>query len=106
MTTTHDDAAPAADLRCSWVPGSASRPRNDEVDSIPRDRSCFDAVPSRIHRLEEISVRLRLAELVEEELDGVDGAHGVQDAAQDVHLLEHVVRDQKLFLAGAGAGDV
>ena len=36
----------------------------------------------------------------------VDGAHRIEDAAQDIHLLEDVRRHEQLFLAGAGARDV
>src|SRR3954447_18228816 len=65
-----------------------------------------DNAPLSVHRVEELAVRLRLAQLVEQELDGVDRPHRVEDAAQHVHLLERVLLDQELLLAGAGAGDV
>src|SRR5687767_8437095 len=59
-----------------------------------------------VHRVEELGVALGLAQLVEQELDGVDDAHRVEDAAEDIHLLERVLVDEQLLLAGAGAGDV
>ena len=56
--------------------------------------------------LEEVAVRLGLADLVQQELDRVDRAHRIEDAAEDVHLAQDVGLDQQLFLAGAGLGDV
>src|SRR5262247_4183329 len=61
---------------------------------------------SGIHRLEELAVALGVAQLVEQEVDRIHGAHRVEDAAQHVHLLELIRRGEQLFLAGAGAGDV
>ena len=55
---------------------------------------------------EELAVGLGVAQLVEQEVDGVHRAHRIEDAAQHVHLLEHVRRREQLFLAGAGARDV
>src|SRR5579862_469611 len=71
-----------------------------------RSRKASTASALRIHRVEELAVVLGVAQLVEQEVDGVHGAHRVEDAAQDVHFLELIRRHQKLFLAGAGAGDV
>src|SRR5215203_4602448 len=59
-----------------------------------------------VHRVEELGVALGLAQLVLQELDGIDDAHRVEDAAKDIHLLERVLVDQQLLLAGARAGDV
>src|SRR5271166_5169134 len=59
-----------------------------------------------VHRLEEIGVCLGLAQLPEQEFDRVDGSHRVQNAAQHVHFLENVRRDEQLFLASARARDV
>src|SRR5690606_9291808 len=59
-----------------------------------------------IHRLEELSVVLRLAELIRQELDGIDRAHRAQDPPEDVHLLELVAWDEQLFLPRARPGDV
>src|SRR6476619_1788209 len=59
-----------------------------------------------VHRVEEIGVLLGLPKLIQEKLDRIDRAHRVQDAAEHIHLLEDIWRNQKLFLAGAGAGDV
>src|ERR1700730_10269240 len=61
---------------------------------------------SGVHRLEEVGVALGIAQLVEQEIDGIHGTHGIEDAAQDVHLLELIRRDQELLLARAGTGDV
>ena len=35
--------------------------------------------PSGIHRIEEIAVGLGLAQLIEQELDGIDGSHRIED---------------------------
>src|SRR5262245_36711203 len=59
-----------------------------------------------VHRFEELGVALGVAQLVEQEIDGVHRAHRIQDAPQDVHLLELIGRDEQLLLAGAGARDV
>src|ERR1700730_4744297 len=61
---------------------------------------------SGVHRLEELGIALGVAQLVEQEVDRVHGAHRIEDAAQDVHLLELIGRGEQLLLAGAGAGDV
>ncbi len=39
-------------------------------------------------------------------LHRVDRPHWIEDTAEHVHLLEDVVLDQELFLAGTGLGDV
>jgi hypothetical protein len=46
----------------------------------------------RIHRVEELAVVLGIAQLIEQEVDGVHGAHRIEDAAQDVHFLELIGR--------------
>src|SRR5262249_16770305 len=61
---------------------------------------------SRVHRLEEVAIRLGVAQLVEEEIDRIHGSHRIEDAAQDVHLLELIGRHEQFLLAGAGARDV
>ena len=66
----------------------------------PRSRA------SGVHRIEEVGVLLGGSQLVEQELDGVDRAHRIEDAAQHIHLLELIRRHQELFLTRAGAGDV
>src|SRR5277367_6024309 len=71
-----------------------------------RCRKASIASALRIHRVEELAVVLGVAQLVEQEVDGVHGAHRIEDPAQHVHFLELIRRHQKLFLAGAGAGDV
>ena len=47
-----------------------------------------DVARSVVHRLEEFPVVLRLLQLVEQELDGVLGAHRVEDPAKHIDLLE------------------
>src|SRR5262249_30986469 len=59
-----------------------------------------------VHRAEEVRVGLGRTQLVEQELDGIDGAHRHQDAAQHPHLGQRGAIDQQLFLAGARLGDV
>ena len=55
----------------------------------------------RVHRVEELGIALGLLQLVEQELDGVLGAHRVQDAAEHVHLLELIAGNQELLFARA-----
>ena len=47
----------------------------------------------RVHRVEKLGIAFGLLQLVEQELDGVLGAHRVQDAAEHVHLLELIAGD-------------
>ena len=57
--------------------------------------------------MEERRIALwRLAKLAEQELNRVDRPHRVQDAAQYVHFLEYVRRNQKLFLTSPRPSDV
>jgi hypothetical protein len=80
--------------------------QDDEIVASQLHGSAVHASRSGIHRLEELAVALGVAELVEQEVDGIHGAHRVEDAAQHVHLLQLVGRGEQLFLAGAGTGDV
>src|ERR1700761_7534436 len=48
------------------------------------------SVGSGVHRLEEFTVTLGTAELVEQEVDPVHGPHRIEDAAEDVHFLQHL----------------
>src|SRR6476659_6341942 len=59
-----------------------------------------------VHRFEEVGVALGVAQLVEQKVDGIHRAHRIQDAAQDIHLLELIGCDEKLFLARTRAGDI
>src|SRR5262245_64987888 len=59
-----------------------------------------------IHRAEEVSVALRMLQLVDQELHRIGDAHRHEDAAENPHLRERAFVDQQLFLAGAGLGDV
>src|SRR6202012_4965777 len=52
----------------------------------------------RVHRLEELGIALGAAELVEQEVDGVHRAHWIEDAAEHVHLLQHLRIGDQLFL--------
>src|SRR5215471_5332763 len=105
---------PTASTTVSASTNSTSEARNAAVrdgsawaQEIIRSKNApTDAAPLRIHRLEEIGVGLRLLELVDQELEAVDRAHGHEDAAQHPHLREHGLVDQEFFLAGAGLGDV
>jgi hypothetical protein len=58
---------------------------------------------SGVHGFEEFAVSLGVAQLVKQGIDGIHGAHGIQDAAQDVHFLE-LIRLQQHGLAGAPRG--
>ena len=42
---------------------------------------------SGIHRVEEVVVGLAVFQLIQQELHGVDGAHRVEDPAQDPHIF-------------------
>src|SRR5271166_4103759 len=59
-----------------------------------------------VHRFEEVCVRLGLAQFPEQELDRVNGAHRVEDAAQHVHFLENVRRHEQFLLPGPGPCDI
>ena len=61
---------------------------------------------SGIHRIEELRVVLGVAELVEQEVDRIHGAHRIEDPAQHVHFLEQLRIGDEFFLAGAGARDI
>src|SRR5262245_2906713 len=67
-----------------------------------RSGDCSDTrLTSRIHALEELAVVLRIAKLVEQEVDRVHGAHRIEDAAQNVHLFQNCGIGQQFFLARA-----
>ena len=50
--------------------------------------------PSGIHRLEEISVGLRLTQLADQEFDRIHSSHRIENSPQDVHFLENIWRNQ------------
>src|SRR6516162_747957 len=79
------------------------RPCDGNTHITPTDPP---TLASGIHRLEEVGIRLRLPQLVQKELDGIYRPHRVENAAQHVHLLEDVGRNEQLFLAGARPSDV
>ena len=43
-----------------------------------------------IHLLEELGVRLGFAQLTQQELDGVDRTHRVENASKNIHLLQNI----------------
>src|SRR5437762_8445578 len=61
---------------------------------------------SGVHRIEEFRVVLGVAELVEQEVDRIHGAHRIEDPAQHVHFLEQLRIGDELFLAGTRARDI
>src|SRR5271167_1483605 len=75
------------------------------ASSLRAQRSNPD-LPSSIHRVEEFGVALRFLELVDQELEAVDGAHRGQNAAQYPHLRQDTAIDEQFLLASAGFGDV
>src|SRR5690242_876966 len=95
----------AGELMRRDIAGPAAK-RKSPAGIPPGSKGAARPRTSGVHGIEEIAVRLRLAQFVEKELDGVDGAHRVQDAAQDIHLLEDVRRNEQLLLAGARARNV
>src|SRR3954463_14180729 len=62
--------------------------------------------PLRVHRSEEVLVRLGVLHLVEQELHRINCAHLHEDTAKHPHFAEDVLVDQQLFLAGTGLADV
>src|SRR5215213_2589310 len=94
--------------RAQREPGSPSSIRARER-WIPDSRfaaSGMTACGLSVHALEELAVGLGVAQLVEQEVDCIHRAHRIEDAAQDVHLLELLRLGEQLFLARAGARDV
>ena len=71
-----------------------------------REQCSSGRLASGVHRLEEFSVALGVAQLVEQEVNRIHGSHRVKNAPQHVHFLEHGRVGEQLLLAGAGAGDV
>src|SRR5690554_4572592 len=64
------------------------------------------SVLAALHRHEEFIVGLGIFQTVQEEFDGSDLIHGVQDLAQNPHALQLVFAGQQFFATGAGAVDV
>src|ERR1700738_4301363 len=71
-----------------------------------RQPNASDRNALRVHRVEELAVRLSAAQLVEQEVDRIHGAHRIEDAAQDVHLLELLRLREQFFLARTRTRDV
>src|SRR5690606_5206068 len=74
--------------------------RSDELErhlTEPRHLS-----GSGVNGVEAVGVVLCPAELVDEELDRVRGAHRRQDEAQDEDLMQILPRNEEILLAGAG----
>src|SRR5262245_57725524 len=61
---------------------------------------------SRVHRIEELLIRLRPADLVVQEFHGFDGVQLREELAQDPHPVQHLARDEELLLPGARPRDV
>src|SRR5450830_1077170 len=57
----------------------------------------WNVVLLTLHRQEELVVGLGGFQLVDQELDGGDFVHRVQQLAQDPHALQFVVGSQQLF---------
>src|SRR5450830_756260 len=66
----------------------------------------WNVVLLTLHRQEELVVGLGGFQLVDQDLDGGDFVHRVQQLAQDPHALQFVVGSQQLFAAGTGTVDV
>src|SRR5262245_1787509 len=95
----------ACSARCSWCRASIScAPAEPARSDYPDSRRFRGAL--RVHALEEIGIVLRLTELVEQEFDGVDRAHGRQNAPQDIHLRQRALVHQEFVLARTGTQDV
>ena len=63
-------------------------------------------LPSVLHCFEELVVRLRLAQLVDQEVDRIIGAHRTKDPAKNVDLRQLVLRRDQLFFPRTGLHDV
>jgi len=59
-----------------------------------------------IHRTKEIRIGFRCPQFVQQEFHGFQCAHGIDDAAQNVHLGQDILAYQQIFLARAGLGDI
>src|SRR5208282_5980449 len=60
----------------------------------------------RIHRFQERFIILAFPEPVNQQLEDLLVLHGVDDPPQHPHLLQLLLREEKLFLAGARLLDV
>ena len=72
----------------------------------PPLRPCGNSACYVFIELEELGVALRIAQLVEQEVDGIHRAHRVQNPPQNVHFLEDRRIGEELLLARAGPRDV
>src|SRR5918912_1207298 len=89
---------------CCWPPSATPGTSPPGRSRAPARR--LPVRSSGIHRLEELGIALRVAQLVEQEVDPVHGAHRVEDAAQHVHLLDDLGFEQLFLFARTRVGDV
>src|SRR3984957_13358602 len=82
------------------------REPGDGTGRTPRERDPAVAASSALHGLEKLTVRLGVFHFVEQEFDGRELIHRVQELAQDPDLGELALVGDELFLAGAGTVDV
>src|SRR5690606_2780034 len=73
------------------VPGVSKRPHMQKGRSKPRPFACTTERLLALHGHEEFFVGLGVLELVEQELDGGDLVHRVQQLAQDPHALQLIL---------------
>src|SRR5262249_8974618 len=66
----------------------------------------YDAKSSGVHRFEEFPVVLRVAQLVQQEVDGVHRSHRIENTPQHIHFFEDGRIGKQLFLARTGTSDV
>ena len=89
-----------------WNVGSKGIPSETHYSIIPRFHCPRPPCGLLAHQVEKILVRLCFAHLVDDELDGIDGIHLLQEPAQDPDAVQVLLRGEELFLARAGADQV
>src|SRR5262249_8652702 len=83
-------------------PFPRERSKRGPYQKAPRVRNGV----SLIHRVEELLIRLRSADLVVQELHRLDGVELSEELAENPDAIQHVARQQQLLFPRAGARDV
>src|ERR1044071_9285612 len=103
----------ASRIRTLSPSGKTSSRRPPPGDLDERDPSLRSKVVTRAahashrrHRVQELAVRARLVEFLDEELHRLDGRQRREDFAQHPDAIELVALEEQFFFARAGAIDV
>src|SRR4029079_14648569 len=84
--------------------------RSDEVRELEKVKRpailIYDAKSSGVHRFEEFPVVLRVAQLIQQEVDGVHRSHRIEKTPQHIHFLEDGRIGKQLCVARTGTRDV